>query len=302
MERTKVFISYSHKDRQPMERLKVFIRRLEREKKLDPWDDTKILPGENWREKIADAIAACKVAVLFISIDFVASDFIDSDELPPLLKAANEDGAVILSIFVGPIDPDDYKSMGLEKFQAINDPDKPLIDLPRNKKERVFLKASKTIKTIINQRRVSPSSSDRRISASSEDAAFKPAIEKPPAPRFLAEFYTDSAGKIRTYGGGGRYTHYEIRLFLENAPSDTEKVVYELHDSYPKPIREVRSDKLDFGERITSYGDYVVNIDIVGTDGKVSEITGWLSQALGNFYGENASEEISQAIKQIKKF
>lgn len=309
MERTKVFISYSHEDRRPMERLKVFLRHLEREGKIDSWDDSKILSGSKWREEIAKAIDACKVAVLFISADFLASDFIIENELPPLLEAADKQGAVILSIIVSPVDLSDTI---LEQFQAVNSPDSPLIGLSRKRKEEVFLNAFKRIKGIfkeiyapkpkidldLNKLPINQNVEQRAINTPAEPVIFDaPFQTKPANPRFLAEFVTDSKGKIRTYQSG--YTHFQIRLFIENAPPDTKKVVYELHDSYAQPICEVEEGK-DFEEFISSYGDYVVNIDIVGSE--ILEVNEWLSKALENFYGDSPNEEIAQAIKTIKKY
>jgi hypothetical protein len=43
--RTKVFVSYSHKDRAWLDRLGVFLKPLEREGKLDIWDDQRTIPG-----------------------------------------------------------------------------------------------------------------------------------------------------------------------------------------------------------------------------------------------------------------
>src|SRR5262245_57683894 len=135
--RDKVFISYSHQDKKWLKRLRVHLRPLERDYNVDIWDDTTINPGSTWTREISEAISSAKVAVLRISADFLASDFIATNELPPLLRAAEKDGAVILSLILSPCRF--LQTKILFRFQTVNNPAQPLIGLPKVKQETVWL-------------------------------------------------------------------------------------------------------------------------------------------------------------------
>ncbi|MCO6428339.1 peptidoglycan-binding protein [Nitrosomonas communis] len=144
--RTKVFVSYSHADEKWLRMFQVHIAPLERSGVVDRWDDTKILPGKKWREEIAQAIQSAKVAILLISAYFMASEFIAENELPPLLEAAEHDGAVILPVIISPC------VMGnLATFQAVNSPSKPLVDLSRGDRDRVWVKLVEAITAALNE-------------------------------------------------------------------------------------------------------------------------------------------------------
>jgi TIR domain len=143
--RTKVFISYSHADREWLERLKRHLKPLVRDGYLDCWDDTHIKPGDDWKQEICSALDAAQVAVLLISADFFASDFIDETELPPLLAAAQAKGVRILPVILSASrfarDPD------LARFQSVNPPDRPLIKMPRDEQEEVLDRLAQTIES-----------------------------------------------------------------------------------------------------------------------------------------------------------
>lgn len=147
--RMKVFISYSHKDAKWLERLRVHLRPLEREHRIEIWDDTRIKPGTKWIEEIREALAASKVAVLLVSADFLASDFIATDELPPLLSAAEKEGAVILPLILSP--SRFLKNTAIAQFQTVNDPSKPLINMAKGGQEAVLVKVSEAIEAALNR-------------------------------------------------------------------------------------------------------------------------------------------------------
>ena len=147
-ERTKVFISYSHKDEKWLRRLEIHLRPLARDFDIDIWDDKRIQPGSKWREEIRKAIESAKVAVLLVSADFLASDFIVADELPPLLNAAKENGVTILPVIVR---PSRFRhTPALSQYQAVNDSSRPLEGMSKRKQEEVFVQVSEHVASAVD--------------------------------------------------------------------------------------------------------------------------------------------------------
>ena len=144
-----IFISYAHADEKWLLKLQQHLKVLSKYyDEIDCWDDTKIRGGDKWREEISAAIGKANVAILLVSTAFLASDFISNDELPPILRKAEEEGTRVLPLIVSPCDFEDSE---LGEFQAINSPDRTLADLDDNEAaiERVFLEMNKEIKSLL---------------------------------------------------------------------------------------------------------------------------------------------------------
>ncbi len=146
-ERTKVFVSYSHRDKDYLDDIKRHFKPFL--KKIDFWDDTKIRPGQKWKDEIVKAIRNTKVAILLVSTDFLGSEFIATEELPPLLKAAEENGAVVLIVILKPCLFEEFPE--LSQYQAINTPARPVSNMTDSEKEELYVSVVRQTKDFLDK-------------------------------------------------------------------------------------------------------------------------------------------------------
>ena len=139
---TNIFISYSRKDRAWLERLQVHLKPLESHG-IAHWDDTRLEAGQVWREEIKQAITSAKVAILLVSADFLASDFVEKEELPPLLKKAEENGTKIVSVILSPCLFRETTS--ISRFMTLNDPQEPLDKLNESERNEHWVRLARII-------------------------------------------------------------------------------------------------------------------------------------------------------------
>ncbi|MBK7873591.1 MAG: toll/interleukin-1 receptor domain-containing protein [Saprospiraceae bacterium] len=144
MKRTGVFVSYSHQDKKWLDLLLVHLKFLKQQYQFSIWVDTEIKAGDQWRKEITNAMESARVAILLISANYLASDFIHNEELPSLLTAAEDEGAVILPLILGHCMFMETES--LSKFQAINPPDKPLTDMLEGERDALFVRITRETK------------------------------------------------------------------------------------------------------------------------------------------------------------
>lgn len=138
-----IFIGYSHKDEEYMNRILIHLKPLELKGLIDVWVDKKIKTGDKWKIEIEKALEKANIALLLFTADYLASDFIINNELPTLLKKAENKGTLIIPVIIKPCRF--TRDSIFNSFQAINDPKEPIISLPEFKQEIIYDKISEVI-------------------------------------------------------------------------------------------------------------------------------------------------------------
>lgn len=131
-----VFVSYAHKDRALLDDMLVYLKALDHDYGVSLiWDDSDIQGGDAWRQKIDAYLPVSPLAILFVSPYFAASDFIRKNELPMLLSRWERGEVRILPVVAKYCS---LENLGLGHLQAVANPEKPLVELPRGKRWRVY--------------------------------------------------------------------------------------------------------------------------------------------------------------------
>jgi pimeloyl-ACP methyl ester carboxylesterase/tetratricopeptide (TPR) repeat protein len=140
-----IFVSYSHKDGEWLDRLKVMLTPYLRmaETELVLWDDKQLRAGQDWNAEIKAALAKAGVLVALVSSDFLASTFIMEDELPVMVKAAKEGGAQLLWVYLSSAG---WEETLLRDFQATHDTKIPLDARPRPEQNEILKSVAQQVK------------------------------------------------------------------------------------------------------------------------------------------------------------
>lgn len=140
---TKVFISYSHKDKKYLTELLAYLKPYEDAGIVDVWSDERIVAGKDWREEIRKALVDAKVAILLISQNFLISKFIGEIELPHLLAAAEAGGVKIIPVNLRPSTVADSP---LNRLQAVNSPTRTLDRMGKSQREEIWVYVANLVK------------------------------------------------------------------------------------------------------------------------------------------------------------
>lgn len=140
--RDRVFISYSHRDAEWMDKVLIFLKPFLRAGTLSIWNDRYIEVGGLWRREIDDGLQRAAVGLLLVSPYFLDSDFIMDEELPALVAAAEQG---LLKLVWMPIGACHWKHSPLRDYQAAWDPGQPLDSLAEDRRNAALVQITEGV-------------------------------------------------------------------------------------------------------------------------------------------------------------
>lgn len=121
----KIFIAYSRKDSNLMEKLRTHLRPLERAKMAKIWYDGIIEAGKDWEKEIKTHLHAAEIILLLISADFMDSDYCYDKEMMDALEKHQQSKAQVIPIILRPCA---WKFSPFAKLQVLPTDGKPVIE------------------------------------------------------------------------------------------------------------------------------------------------------------------------------
>jgi internalin A len=143
----KVFISYSKHDQEDLEMFKKVITPLQRKELLITWDDTDLIPAEEWDERIKGKIKEADVIVFLTSIHSLATDYIDSVEMKIALDRHMKHEALILPIILYECL---WEETDLSKYHALPSKGRPIHSKEWDNVSKAWVNVAKGIKRMIS--------------------------------------------------------------------------------------------------------------------------------------------------------
>jgi hypothetical protein len=143
--RPEIFISYAHQDKEWLNELQTTLK-ANRISGARAWSDRQLDAGDTFEKVIQEKVGSARLAILLVTRAFMASKFIQEKELPWITRRAKASGLRVLWILIS--------STGrtprlLKKTQALWSPDKPLLGLRGNAREKAWSAIGENIQSAV---------------------------------------------------------------------------------------------------------------------------------------------------------
>jgi len=137
----KVFISYSHDDKQYCDNIKKYLGQLAQcGHSVDVWADHQIKAGEEWDEAIEEKLRQADIILFLVSVNFITSRYIKDNELAVGYERREGGSAEIIPVLLSDCM---WEKTGLAKFQALpidpsNKRAKPITTWEKDERDSVY--------------------------------------------------------------------------------------------------------------------------------------------------------------------
>lgn len=111
-----IFISYSHKDEELLERLDVHLNVLKRQGIVTVWHGREIVPGVDWEKEIDKHLNTAQIILLLVSANFIASDYCYGVEFKRALERNEQETARVIPVILS---PSNWRETPLGKLHAL---------------------------------------------------------------------------------------------------------------------------------------------------------------------------------------
>jgi hypothetical protein len=179
----KIFFCYAHEDELYLNKLKAYLRPLQRQALIDVWHDRDISAGTEWEQEINERLNEAQIILLLVSPDFMNSDYCYSVEMKRALERHERKEAIVIPVIVRPI----YWQGVLGTTQALPTDAKPVVDRYWHTLDEALYDVAEGIHKVVVQLSTQPvspsegnlSQASKRESADTSHTVLPPQPAKP---------------------------------------------------------------------------------------------------------------------------
>jgi hypothetical protein len=139
----RVFFSYSHADENYRNELEKHLMSLKHQGIIESWHDRRILPGEEWANRIDDELRYADIILLLVSSDFIASRYCYELEMQEALALHERGEGVVIPVILRPCH---WTGLPFGKLQAATKDGQPVEKYPSL--DDAFLEITQNIEKI----------------------------------------------------------------------------------------------------------------------------------------------------------
>ena|SRR5438876_5073972 len=143
----KIFFCYAHEDEPYLNKIKAYLRPLQRQGLIDVWYDRDISAGSEWEREISEHLNEAKIILLLVSPDIMNSDYCYSVEMKRALERHDRKEATVIPIILRPI----YWQGLLGKLQALPTDAKPVVDRSWHNLDEALYDVSEGIRKVVEE-------------------------------------------------------------------------------------------------------------------------------------------------------